>query len=221
MGISKPIEELSDFKSQNPRKSGLPRKLSPKMQQALRMVAAGKHPREVAKEIGCSHAYLKNVLCASLGHAEKDRLQKVIDDTFAEKMAAEASGGSPQTQSAIEVKEAELQAIQELRRIMVTSNSDVARAAAAKEILEISHLKQRLQTLAKPSGEESIVLSEKDRADFIQAVRDLQTMETKPPAPKDSSLPAPNEGTTDQEAPEGVATSEADQTAISDNQGTA
>lgn len=219
----------------DPRKSGLPKKLSPKMQQALRMVTAGKHPREAAKEVGVSYAYLKNVLSASIGHAEKDRLKSVIDAQFADRMAAEASGGDVQTTSALEVKEAELQAIQELRRIMVTSKSDVARAAAAKELLEISHLKQRLQTLAKPSGDESVALSEKDTADFLKAVEDINAINTAgcPRCGRDRATdeepPAPNPGSPDgepvghlvSEAPEGVAQSEADAPAISDHQGTA
>lgn len=217
----------------DPRKSGLPKKLSPKMQQAVRLIMAGKSPKDVAKEMGLNVMYLRNVLKASVGAVEKDRLKSVIDLTFAEKMATEAAGGEPKSNSAIEVQEAELQAIQELRRIMVSSTSDVARAAAAKELLEISHLKQRLQsTLAKPSGEESTVISEKDLADFMRCIEDLQDISAglclrcKRNTVESDELPAPIQPTAEDaesgaEAPEGVAQSEADSPAISDNQGAA
>ena len=183
------------------------------------MMVAGKPVKESAAACNLSASYVMNVMSTATGKAARDRVQDLVDKEYADRMAAESTGQNPQTQSAIEVKEGELEAIQELRRIMLTSKSDQARAIAAKEILEISHLKQRLQTLAKPSGDESIQMSEKDGAALVAAIHDLQSIMTdsKPPAPK--NIPAePDSPDVDGGTPEGIAQSETDSPAVPDTQ---
>lgn len=191
-----------------------PKKITHKMQQAIRMLTAGQSYDVISKELGYSKAYLKNFFTSAFGRQERERLQKVVEATYTDKIAAQAAGAEPRSGAAFEVQEAELEAITELRRLLMNSKSDQARAIAAKELLELSHLKQRLAVLAKPSGDETGDISEKDVQDFNRAVADLRDIaligSSKPPAPNSDSASEPAQ----QETSEGVATSEADAPAV-------
>lgn len=195
-----------------------PKILTPKMRQAIRMITAGKSIREIADELKYSKSYLDKFFCTDIAKIERARLQNVVEASFVDKAASAASGAPEIGSATIEVKEAELEAIQELRRLLIGSKSDQARAIAAKELLELSHLKQRMASLAKPSGEETGTMSEKDIQEFNRAVADLREIaligSSKPPAPNSDSP----QTAAQQETPEGVASSEADAPAVQHDQ---
>jgi len=136
------------------------------------MIVAGKAYKDVAKECGFYEQYLRACVCSDIGKEERARVESLIEATYADKMAGDSSGADP---IAVEVKEGTLEAIRQLRSIMLTARSETARAIAAKEIIELGQLKTRLKSLGKPIQEEEMAeISTIDLASLARTIADLK-----------------------------------------------
>jgi hypothetical protein len=145
------------------------------MARALRLIVAGKTIKDVCAETGFKLIYLRRALTSPKMKEERARLQSVVEAAYADKLSADVSGVDP---IAAEVKVATLEAIKQLRNIMMNARSETARAIAAKEIIELGQLKSRLKSLGKPISDDEVgTLSDGDLIAFRKTVADLQALD--------------------------------------------
>lgn len=157
----------------------LPNILTPKVQKAIRLFSTGIGAPAACKESGVGLRYFNRVIKAPIGKRYFEEVSKKIETAFVDKASAvhEANQGKTATQSVIqqEVDESVLESVQELRQILKSSKSDVARANAAKELLDLAQAKKRY--MAMQAGDDSAAaVSPEDIALFAKVCSDLKSM---------------------------------------------
>lgn len=147
------------------------------MLSVLRKLAAGQDKLAVCKEANYSLAYLNRCLNHPLIRDEYTRLCKLVEAEYVTQAASTQSGLSTPMQTALtaEVDASILEAIQRLRHIMNNSNSDQAKALAAKELLDLGQAKKRLALLDK-GLEDGVEVSPDDISLLASTITDCRQL---------------------------------------------
>lgn len=175
----------TSFAGNKPRRSRdrghtpLPTRLTPKMQNAIRIFSTGVSAAEACTRSGVAPRYFRRVMNAPIGTDYFKTITARVESSFIDKAAAVAASdkkvsvGVTTVQN--EIDEAVLESVQELRSIVKASKSDQARALAAKELLDLAQAKKRYMA-AKTGEETDIELGAEDIAAYAAATTDLRKL---------------------------------------------
>lgn len=184
-----------------PKREFIPTVLTPKMQQAIRLVAHGDTRVDAAKKVGLRGDYVERVMRAPIGRAEFARVKEILERAAVDKMAAAETGTAAPgiSEAAAEVELAVLEAIKKMRSIMNSSKSDVAVVNAAKQILELAQAAKRMAAHQAPA-EEFVPLSNEDEKFLAAAIGDLRFMNAGVFTPAPGAGPGTNDNDEDEDS---------------------
>lgn len=157
----------------------LPSRLTPKVQNAIRIFSTGISIKESCTRAGVGEKYFRRVMNAPIGKSYFDTITARTESAFIDKAAAvqasdkKVSVGVSTVQN--EIDEAVLESVQELRSIVKTSKSDQARALAAKELLDLAQAKKRYMA-EKTGSDTDIELGVDDIKAYAAATADLRLL---------------------------------------------
>lgn len=159
----------------------VPKNLTPRSLQIIRLLASGKSKAEVAKEIGTTYQYIYKLMSTQIAKDEFTKISRAVESATIQQIASTQSGTDSPISTALtaEVDATVLESIQKLRSIMNSpTSSPQAQAFAAKELLDLSQAKKRLALLDK-GLEDGIEVSQDDIRLLAATVKDLRILHLK------------------------------------------
>lgn len=165
------------------KKSRTPKSLTPHLRKILRMLASGRPKADVVRECNSSVAYVNRCLSEGWIRAEYDKLCKAVEEAFitsaSDPNAANRLKTETQNRLSVELDQAVLDAVNELRNILRNSKSDSAKAKAASEILDLAQAKKRLSASLDQNLDGEADVTKDDVSALASCMKDIRLMHMK------------------------------------------